>query len=183
MPTAVGWLFQNVLALIPFRFYLVKSSQQGVRLKRGVVAGTLGPGVYFGVVMLWTVEVFDVAEQGMNLPNQTVTTADGRAVTFSSNLSYTIDDAGKFYTVVQDLDNTLIYEAMRHAAKAIRVDDYDTVVGDQDAVEGVVFRSLSRRVAEWGVCLTGYGLTDFVEATTFRVIGDPSLIVPSAGGE
>ncbi len=163
-----------LLDFIPLR--TVRSYQLGVREVFGVAKRTLRPGVWLHIKFIFEVFPIDAAEQGLNLPTQSVTTKDGVAVAVSANISYDITDAATVHATVLNLDTTLVYEAMRTIARCIRRRSFAEIAARQGALENAIRRSLQKRVEPWGVRIIGVGVSDLVQARHYRLFGDPNTI-------
>ena len=167
-----SWAIENLLSLIPLR--VVESGEQGVRKVLGVATKTLDPGgPYLHIRGLFEVEVFNTAEQGVNLATQTVTTADEVEVTISVNVQYAIVEAHEMVRNVQDLDETLGFRAMTALSRKVRRTTRDELLNNVRAVETSVKRSLQAWADGVGVDVLDVGITDVARAKAFRLFGDP----------
>lgn len=168
--TVVGWLSNNLLALLPFR--VVRSYQRGVRFRLGRDIALLSPGWWWFFPVVESIEVVDVAPCVMNLPTQSVTTCDGRALSFSANIEYEIVNARKMYVRVQHLDTSLSASAMGFLAETVRAQPWDALVAGQLALEGELRRTITKQARRWGVRIRRVHLTDFVTTRALRLYGD-----------
>lgn len=171
--TLIGWLGDNLAALVPFR--IVRSYQRAVRFWMGNPGPELGPGFWWIVPGLLTIEVVDTRADTSNLPTQSVTTKDGRAVTFSANVEFEIVDAAAYVTGVQQFDFSLTNVAMSHLAKRVRAWTWDELVTEQRALELSLRDTMTTRAKRWGVQINDVGLTDLTCAKTLRFYGDPGI--------
>lgn len=154
-------------------FVRVKTYQAGVRFRGGKGPALLEPGVHFAI--WWFDEVFmvDITQQPINLPTQSITTADGVPVSFSANIIYRVDDAVTLFTAIRDFEDSVTAIAMSHLAKKVRAWSMEELRTGQDELERSLERTLQTRVRDWGVKIIDVGLTDLVQARAYRLLGDP----------
>jgi len=169
-------IIQNLLAVVEFvsPIRVLRPYQRGVVFRFGHYHRTAGEGVCW----LWPckveiVEVVGVAEETRNLLTQTVTTADGVAVTFSVNLVFRCVDAALFIIAVHDFEQSLDAYAMTHLARRVREMTWDDLLANQKKLEASLEGTLSTRLKPWGAEILSVGFTDMVRAKPFRFYGDP----------
>lgn len=135
--------------------------------------GNLPPGLWFRLPWIWPIEVVHVVSQVVNLPTQTVTTADGKTLSFSANVEYEIEDATASWTRVQNVSDSVAFLCMSGLARKIRSCTLQESVDGARELERSLERSLSTRLRDWGVRVTDVGLTDMVQTRALRLYGDP----------
>jgi len=169
----VQWLGENVAKVLPFR--TIYSYERGVRWTMGKNPKELKPGLRWCLYFFHRVEQFAVVEQIINLPTQSVVTADGRAVCFSANISIVIDDAVKHYCDVQNFEQSVRDLAMGHLFERVsqqRMEDLvkrETTKRLESSLEG----TLTTRLRDWGTRVVGVNFTDFVPVRNqFRLFQD-----------
>ncbi|RTL04091.1 MAG: SPFH domain-containing protein [Acidimicrobiia bacterium] len=171
--TLVGWLGENIAALVPFR--IVRSYQRGVRFWLGAEGREVEPGFWWIVPGLLTLELVDTRADTTNLPTQSVTTSDGKSVTFSANVEFSITDPVAYVIGVQQFDTSLTNVAMSHLAKRVRAWTWDELVTEQRALELSLRDTMTTRAKKWGVTIHDVGITDLTCARTLRFYGDPLI--------
>ena len=171
--TLVGWIGQNIAALVPFK--IVRSYERAVRFWLGKPGGELAPGFWWTFPGLLTMEVVDTRSDTSNLPTQSVTTSDGRSVTFSANVEFSITDAVAYVTGVQQFDFSLTNVAMSHLAKRVRAWTWDELVTEQRQLELSLRDTMTTRAKRWGVTIHDVGITDLTCAKTMRFYGVPLI--------
>lgn len=171
--TLIGWIGENIAALVPFRF--VRSYQRAVRFWLGQPGPELGAGFWWVIPGLLTIEIVDTRADTSNLPTQSVTLKDGRSVTFSANVEFEIVDAVAYLTGVQQFDFSITNVAMSHLAKRVRAWTWDELVAEQRALELSLRDTMTTRAKRWGVQINDVGITDLTCAKTFRLYGDPLI--------
>lgn len=155
--------------LWPFR--IVRPYQRGVRFWLGNVTGDqLTPGLYAFIPFFMAIEVVDVVEDVIDLPTQSITTKDGRMVSFSANISFEITDAVAMWTQVQDFQENLSRVACGHLAMKVREWSWDELQESQKKLESSLKDTLTTRVKGWGCKILECRLTDMVQARQIRLV-------------
>ncbi len=149
---------------------VVRSYQKGVPFWLGEVGEEKGAGVYAFVPFFGAFEIVDVVEDVIDLPSQSITTKDGKMVTFSANVSFEVVDAVALWTQVQDFGENLSRVACGHLALKIREWTWDELQEGQRKLELSLRDTLTTRVKPWGVRVLECRLTDCVQAKQFRLI-------------
>lgn len=172
--TLIGWLGDNLAAMVPFR--VVRSYQRAVRFWLGRPGPALEAGIWWAIPGLLTIEIVDTRADTTNLPTQTVTTQDGKSVTFSANVEFEIVDPVAYLTGVQQFDFSLTNIAMSHLAKRVRAWTWNELVAEQRALELSLRDTMTTRAKKWGVQVNDVGLTDLTPAKTIRFYGDSPIV-------
>lgn len=162
--TIVEVLLSNLWPLLPFR--IVRSDEWGVRWRKwGAVAEIIRPGFVWCWYVVHQFERMSNGEAVLDLPTQSVVTADEYAVCLSGIVNWRVVDPVKAYCNVDNLEASLRGVALRHLSKNIRKRKYTETVKNMDALEASLRRTLETRCKHWGVEITDVGLSDFVHAT------------------
>lgn len=167
----VRLIAEKIYEIWPFR--IVRVYQRGVRFWLGRVVGEqLGPGLYSFLPFFGSIEMVDVVEDVVDLPTQSVTTNDGKGVTFSANVCYEITDAVLHWTAVQDFHDNMSRAACSHLAVRVREQSYADLSSaeGQKKLEASLKGTLTTKVRPWGVQVLSVNLTDLVAAKHFRLI-------------
>lgn len=161
-------LFAKIAELLlnipPFK--VVFENEGGVFLRGGKYKRTLTPGLYFKLPLYDYILKVCVVEQVINLPNQSLTTKDGRVLALSGTLKYQIVDARKALLSVLDFDESLQNYAMSIVGEWVSTAD--------DATYHVICKEVCEEVSdkaeEWGIEILGFWLTDFAEHKVYRIM-------------
>lgn len=175
MPTLVEIISNNLLALLPLK--IVRSYERGVKFRLGKDIALLGPGLYFFIPFLEDIETVNVVPEVINLPTQTVMTADGRTVSFSANIEYEIHDARAMFCGVQDFQHSLANLAMNHLAARIREWQFTELVDFQKDLERSLKDTLTTRVKKWGVTILSVGMTDLAVTKAYRFYSGADTLI------
>ena len=163
----VDVVLQNVMEIMPFR--IIMSYERGVRWRLGVNPKALDPGFHWCLPLLHTIEVININEEFHDLPVQTVTTSDGREITFSANVGYRIVDPVLYWEAVNQFDESIAAKAMVHLSERVRECEYQWLIKNQKELEKSLRGTLETRLKRWGATVTEVGFTEFVHVTALRI--------------
>jgi regulator of protease activity HflC (stomatin/prohibitin superfamily) len=158
-------------SLLPF--VVVRDYERAVRFTMGKSEPQLDPGFHWLIPGVQQYEILGVAEDVMDLPEQSITTTDGVSVTLSANIIYRIVDAQLAHIAVQDFEQSLTRAAMNHIARKTREWTYQELSEGQKDLERSLKNTMTTRVEKWGVEIVDVGITDLVKAENFRHFGQP----------
>jgi regulator of protease activity HflC (stomatin/prohibitin superfamily) len=154
-------VLNNLMSLFPF--VIVRSYQRAVRWTFGRNPKELKPGIHWKIWVLHQVETINVVDEVVNLPVQSVITADKKLVCFSVNIGFRINDAVKHLCAVQDFQESTNGLAMTHLAKKVREKTLAELVEDLGTIEKSLTGTLTTRFKDWGTEVFSVGFTDFAE--------------------
>lgn len=159
--TLVEAILNNLVSLFPF--LIVRSYQRGVRWVFGKNPVELLPGFRLKLWLIHQVEVFDVADEVLDLPVQSVITKDEKLVCFSVNIAFRVSDVVSHATNVQDFMEATSGLAMTHLAKRVREKTLSELVVDLKDLEKSLEGTLTTRMKSWGTEVFAVGFTNFAE--------------------
>ena len=164
-------LVEIVHYLWPVR--VVWSYELGVRFVGGKTPKQINPGVYFFVPFFMRIETLSIAQDTIDLPFQSITTKDKRAVDVSVNFAFRITDAVAYYTNVQDFETNFPRLAARHVMSKVRGWSFDELLDKQAEFERSMRDTFNTRMAKhaWGAELDDAGFTDLVLTRQYRLHG------------
>lgn len=149
--------------------------EQALRVRFGKHITDLGSGIHLRVPGMHRVYVQSTRLRTSDLGRQTVTTADGQAITISGVLRYTITDLRKLYNTLHHAEATLVDMAM--GAVAVFVAGTEIEHCTPGAVEEFVNAMLD--LEKYGLEGEGLRITDFAAVRTYRLIsGDDRRYQP-----
>lgn len=163
-------ILENLKQLIPIAF--VKSYQGGIRFRRGVDVAELKPGMHWFAPFFEEIVVVNIQEQGLDLPMQTATTADGIEITFDANVFYQILSVRKVYMGLQDFDHWVSRKAAGHLNRKIRERTYDALKSEQTKLEASLKDTLQTRVRDYGVEIVAVEITSFARTKVYRLLNN-----------
>ena len=164
----MNWLQQIADWLNRVRFwYTVRPWEQAIRVRCGRWIVAISPGLHFRIPLLDEVFCQNVRQRVLNLPVQTVTTADGKAVTLSGAVRWRIADVEliyqKLHTPEDWIYNTVlaaIGDTVFSATSAIS----PAMVGDAATV------AVQAQAFKMGLEIEAVSITDFAMVRTYRLI-------------
>jgi regulator of protease activity HflC (stomatin/prohibitin superfamily) len=159
--TFVGIIFQNLLALFPF--VIIRSYQRGVRWQFGKNPIELKPGFHLKLWLYHQIEITNVVDEVVELPVQSVITADEKLVCFSVNIGFRIVDVVSHWGSVQDFHESTAGLAMTHLAEKVRAQKLSDLVADLKSVERSLKGTLTTKFRDWGTEVFSVGFTNFAE--------------------
>lgn len=156
-------ILQNLAALLPF--VIVRSYQEGIRWTLGTRPKALKPGFRWKLWFFHSVDVYDVCDEVIDLPVQSVITKDGILVCFSANIGYRIVDVVAHGTQVQDFVESTAGLAMTHLAQRVRERDLKELTAPDGLkqLEKSLEGTLTTRMKRWGTEVFSIGFTNFAE--------------------
>lgn len=155
---------------------IVRTYEQGVRFTNGIHSEKpVSPGVYAVIPFFDDIEKVNIQEDTIDLPMQTVTTKDEKSVTLSWNVEYQVVDAVKHFMAVRDFDENMPRRAARHIASRVRDKTLVELTEDQKELEDSLKGTLNTKAKTWGVKILDVGITDIVQAKTYRFISGSGL--------
>lgn len=178
----LGKMIERIWDFWPLR--IVTQWEQGVRVTLGHAEGPLtatngfwGTGLHAfwpGAGMLLTEETnIEVSET----PTQTVTTADGEALTFALAVSFHITDLCRLYLNVHDYQDALPTQMQAAAGEIAGQLYWDPEGEEQPSVEllpEMTKKRLDEQFTRWGVEILEISPTNVSVSPTLRLISDLS---------
>lgn len=144
----------------------VATWEQGVRVRFGKRTKHLLPGVHFRIPFLDRVVVVCVRERVVDTDNKTVTTSDGKALTFGLSMRYSISNAKLMIESVARPEGT-----MRELALAVACEHVSSTHSNDLTPHGIAEAISSQvGVAKWGLEKFRPFVTTFAYTRTLRLL-------------
>ncbi|MHC4152424.1 MAG: SPFH domain-containing protein [Planctomycetota bacterium] len=161
------------------RFAVVFPNEGGVFLRMGKYKKTLGPGLYFCFPIIDEVLKLDITTQVINLPNQSMTTRDAKAIAISGAIEYSIYDPRKALLDVQNFDASLQNLSMGIIGVFIKERTYQDCI-KVNGLEGKVIEGIKDRAEEWGLKVKRFWITDMARHRVYRLMthDSPQVVLP-----
>ena len=156
-------------------FAIVNQNESGVHLRGGLYKRTLKPGFHPKWPIYDEIQTVQVVEQIVNLPNQSVTTKDGKPLAISGAIRYEVADAKKALLEVCDYDLLLQNLAMATLGSYISRMNFKDCGYDMLCKE--VLDELSNEAENWGLDVMNFWVTDLAEHKVFRIMTHDSPVV------
>ncbi len=151
-------------------FSIIFEDEAGVFLRGGRYTRTLDAGFYWKWPLYDNIEKTTITEQTIDLPNQSVETADGVPMAVSGTLRYTIVDAKKALLEVRDYDESLQNIGLKSIAGYIARTNRPDLIFSQ--LEKEVSDELKLEADDWGLDIIEFNLTDLVKHRIYRLMTD-----------
>jgi regulator of protease activity HflC (stomatin/prohibitin superfamily) len=160
--TVVEHIFANIEKLLPFQ--IIKEYERGVRFTLGRNPKELKPGPHWRLPMIHFILAYDVVDEVMNLPTQSVITKDNKPVCFSVNIAFRIADVVQHACNVQDFNESTAGAAMTHLSKRVRESTLEELEKPEGLkkLEDSLRGTLTTKMKRWGTEVIDVGFTDFV---------------------
>lgn len=175
--TWIDAIISNLLAIVTYvsPIRICRSYQRLVIFRWGIPHRVGQPGLNW--VWPFKIEVSEVTgvnEETRNLLSQSVTTADGTAVTFSCNLCFIVVDPTLYYTAVYNFEQSIDALSMTHLHARTRKLSWEMLRTDEalSELERSLKGTLTTKVKKWGVEMISVGFTDLVPSRAYRFFGD-----------
>lgn len=186
-------IIQNFTKLIPIRFAIIDSYQQGVKWFLGNPTKKLSSrtgwywprfkkkwpfirfyrtGLHFYWPGLQLITLQDTVPEVVNLPVQSLITMDEVGICVSGAAHYEIVDLHKYYTRVQDFDDSFINMIMGMVERKVTTANFNDIRnGGKKALCEFVMSEAGKIAHRWGVNLIDFYITDMVKARSIRLFG------------
>ena len=155
----------NFLSSLCF-FTVVNPDEAGVHLRCGRVHRTIGEGFHWQYPLIDEIQTIPTSEQAIDLPNQTLTTADGKTVTVSGTIRYEVVCPEKTLFNVSDYDESLQTLSMEVIGIELPLIQHSQSSG---VLRQRVRDRLEKAVYGWGINIIEVGITDNAETFPLRL--------------
>lgn len=153
---------------IPLRVRTVHSIQQGVRWWWGHDTKILTkPGVYFYIPWIGDITTVDTRPKLIETQYQPIETIDGHTLSMSVGIRYRVRDARKWFTQIEDFENSLANLVQMHLYRAVSEQAYEDLKEGRKRIIGMAKKTARRAAWRWGVELIEL---EFITWTSVRPI-------------
>ena len=151
----------NILSSLCF-FTIVNPDESGVHLRCGKVYRVIGEGIHWQYPVVDEIQTIPTSEQMIDLPNQTLTTRDGKSVTMSGTVRYEVVCPEKTLFNVSDYDESIQTLSMEVIGVEVPKIEHRA---SSNALKEKIMESIELAVYPWGINIISVGITD--NAVTF----------------
>lgn len=144
--------------------------EQGLRVRVGRHVTLLYAGIHLKLPFLDVLYIQSVRMRMSSAGRQTVTTKDGKAVTFDISIGYAIADIERLYRTLHQAEDTLRSLTRARAADAIARTTSSELLPCE--LESNLGAALDAEMKQYGISDVQVFLTDFVMVRTYRLVGD-----------
>jgi|SRR5690242_6169585 len=153
-------------------WFVIEPWEKALRVRLGKHVREYGPGLHFRVPYVDIVYRNTTRLHFTSLDPQTVTTDDGKTITFAGVFGFVIDDLRTLYDKVQHSDSTI--QALVMGALAQYIETHDLSECKPDVIEQAVVNEVD--IAQYGLAEPQLSLTTFAVVRTYRLIMDDHAI-------
>ena len=151
------------------RFWVIVAPwEQAIRVRCGRYAKVLLGGIYFKIPVLDTVVIQSIRLRVCNTARQTVMSQDGRSITFSGSIGYSIENIEIVYNTLHHAEDTIM-----QLVRNILAEDISTHISLECTLEDIIQRTATKLDLEkFGLGQVKLYITELTIAKTYRIIGD-----------
>lgn len=175
MESAFAWLNQLFQAIFQFfpRILVVRATHGAVKWVCGKKIVALEPGLHIWWPLTTEVEVIVTARQTLAIPDQVMTTKDGRKVSVKTLVVYRIPDVVRAIGKVNwDVDTTINDLTQSAVIRVIATHTYDEVMHGiaDETITKTLTHETRRELRQFGVHISRCKLVDFAECKVFKLL-------------
>lgn len=147
---------------------IIQPWQSGVRVRMGKTIKKLEKGMHFRIPYIDSVFVQETRLRVVDLPMQTITTADEKTITLNSAAGYVIADVEKLYKTLYHPETTIRNIIMSSVGEFCYNKNLTSI--DKTTLEQYVLDELNK--LEYGVKFEYFKIMNFAVVRTYRLIQD-----------
>lgn len=164
---ALSRLFQAASRVLTW-WVSVMPWESAIRVRCGRWVVLLRPGFHLKLPVLDLVYKQSVRMRVMNTPVQTITTNDGKTITLSAAIGYSISDIRKLYDTLHHPEDTIINLVLSSLANYVA--EHPAMHCNPKAIAEAAAEDID--LASYGLSDVQVYVTDFAFVRTFRLIND-----------
>lgn len=155
-----------------FRFwYVLQPYEQGVLVRLGKFVRVMEPGFHWVAPLSVDVVHYEsVVPTTHSLGNESITTKDGKAVSFHAVVTFQIADIEKVLLSVHDTDHALVDACRGEVARTLMAHTWDEIV--QDSIYDDLTKACRKRGWRWGIEVMSVQLAGLSLARNIRLISN-----------
>ena len=160
-------LFQQFLnELNPI--FIIDEWEEGIVLRFGKFNRVVKPGVFFKIPFFDSVWKYTVITQSIDIPPQSVTTADNKNVVVKGIIRFTITDIKVFLLTITQPQDVLTDTTGGMIRDIIEDTRWDSIID----IDTRLTKEVAKFVKKWGITVEKVTLTDLQIANSIRIIQD-----------
>jgi len=150
------------------RLTFVEPDESGIRVTFGRRVKDLESGWYWYCPLFQNVRKVNVMSQVIDLPEQVLTTQDGKTIYVSGGIVYSIKHPRKAILNVQDYDEAIQVIGMRYITQYVMEHMFEACK-DIEAVCKGIYDAVRKHGFRWGIEVEEAFLTDIAEGKVVRI--------------
>lgn len=167
----------NFTKLLPFRFVILHSYEQGVKFRFGHdinrcnhktgmripyiqfipyprLKRTYRTGIHFYWAWIESIEVESIREQVRETYYQTIKSKDKVEATYSVAYAYYIQNVRKYWTTIEDFDESMDNLIQSYLTEFVGKTDYEQLTESPVKFSSKMLKSINQTTLDWGVEVT-----------------------------
>lgn len=154
---------------------VINHYEKGVRLRFGKYVGdVLEPGYHWKIPFADTILTIMIKMTTMRLPEQTVTTLDGKVVVVKAIIKYEITDPAQILLEVNDAIDAVADMAQGIVREKIIAANYDTCNTMDFSNE--ITKKTRAEAKKWGILVDVVTITDFGKMMSLRLLNTSTIM-------
>lgn len=154
---------------------IIDHYEEGVRLRFGRYVGEiLGPGYHWKIPFADEILTIMIKMTTMRLPEQSVTTLDGKVVVVKAIIKYEITDAAQILLEVNDAIDAVADMAQGIVREKIIAANYDDCNSMEFANE--ITKKVRAEAKKWGILVDVVTITDFGKMISLRLLNTSTIL-------
>jgi len=171
----ISLIQQFIHELLPI--FIIDEWEEAIILRNGKYIKTVKPGLYFKIPFFDSVWKHTVITQSIDIPPQSITTADGENVVVKGIIRFSIIDIKTFLTTITEPQDVLTDTTGGMIREIIEDTRWVNIID----IDKRLTSEVGKFVKKWGIKVEKVTLTDLQIANSIRIIQDSthqSKVVP-----
>lgn len=160
-------LIDKIFCFVP-RPTIVSPDEAGIRVTFGRGVKDLSAGWYWHCPLFQKVRKINVVSQVIDLPEQILTSKDGKTIFVSGGIVYSVRHPRKTILCVQDYDQAIQVMGMRYITHYVMSHDFSECKNIEEVGQGI-FEAVRKYGFKWGIEVEEAFLTDMAEGKVVRI--------------
>jgi regulator of protease activity HflC (stomatin/prohibitin superfamily) len=150
-------------------FKIVRENERAIRLRFGKKNKHFGAGLVFKYPFIDEILVQYVCDDTVLLPSQKLTTKDGKSITITGVVLYSVEDVEPFVLNASVPTQTISDVAQGAISETIIGMNYPQIIESLEKLSNEISKDVRRECKHWGVKIHYVRLTDITLSRSFNV--------------
>jgi len=151
-------------------FWIIPEYDNGVLLTFGKYSKTLQPGLHFKIPFLQEIIQHHVVTALMSIPQQSLTTKDGKQIVVKVVIKYKVEDVKPLLLEVWDSNDAISDITQAIVKKQVHIRTWQECL-DED-IDNEIAKKLRVEVKKWGIYIESVTMTDMGITKSLRIYHD-----------
>ena len=148
--------------------FIIDEWEEAIVLRFGKYNRTVYPGLYFKIPFFDAVWKYTIITQSIDIPPQSITTADNKNVVVKGIIRFTISDIKTFLLTITQPQDVLTDTTGGMIREIIEDTEWTSIVD----IDKKLTSEVGKFVKKWGIRVEKVTLTDLQVANSIRIIQD-----------